>query len=539
MSRSVRDDQDDPLSQSFQDESKETKLVDRGGESEKFLKLLSYSLIVFVLVAALVLICILFVQTRKNAGESLRPCSCPTGVSGGGGANIHSSMKLGATGGCDKEQICFTGPTGPPGGLAFTGATGGTGFTGPRGWDLIINAYGTLTEAFIATIESTIFYPQQYFYVVTIDQRSNKTIPVGISGDMSLHLIFYDGNGGWHDLGPYTGLPGETGPAGAPGVTGPDGPRGAISVGATGATGNTGPTGSTGDTGTLPLGDLFGDGTIFPYPTFVYGFQTTIISQPSLFLTGNVQYDNLTINAGSTVYSNGYQIFCRGILLLNGAIRNDGGTGLAVDQPSSFKGGAGGQWGVFQPGGAGAWSAPAFPTPQFGGGSINSLFASPVGLGGGADGIVGGGAVVELSPQGRWLAYNQLMQPVAGMNTFILPTTNFPGAYLITAGSGGSAPGFGTHGDVPGAGGGGGVVAVWCAILQGNGVISARGGNSGNNSTGGFGSGGGGGGTIITKIAYNLSTVTFDVSGGESLDMTMPGGVNPAYKGNDGGVLHF
>lgn len=146
------------------------------------------------------------------------------------------------------------------------GVQGPQGIQGPMGSFLTPNAYGTLDEdriTFIRTVQGN------YFFLVNPsgDLRTNKLVPTGISGDMSLHLIGWNGTF-FTDYGQLTGAEGPqgiqgpqgvqgergpaglTGPTGAQGVAGIQGERGIAGVnGTNGATGPQGPQGLTGSQG--------------------------------------------------------------------------------------------------------------------------------------------------------------------------------------------------------------------------------------------------------------------------------------------------
>lgn len=146
------------------------------------------------------------------------------------------------------------GPTGPAG---AAGATGPAGPQGPVGPGTQPNEYGNLTEAKISQIQTA---DVDWIFIVNPrtgsngDNRVNPTVPAGIAGDMSGHMIRYDAtSNAWIDYGQWTGLPGPQGPQG---VQGPQGPTGATGpAGATGATGATGAPGAQGPAG--PTGPAY------------------------------------------------------------------------------------------------------------------------------------------------------------------------------------------------------------------------------------------------------------------------------------------
>lgn len=135
-----------------------------------------------------------------------------------------------------------SGPAGAQGLNGSEGPQGPQGVMGPIGATLTPNAYGTLDEAMVASIQGR---PGNYFFLVDPDGdvRANKLVPSGISGDMSLHLIGWNG-ASFRDYGQLTGA---QGPQGIQGPQGPQGERGP--QGLTGATGAQGVAGAQGERG--------------------------------------------------------------------------------------------------------------------------------------------------------------------------------------------------------------------------------------------------------------------------------------------------
>jgi len=152
-----------------------------------------------------------------------------------------------------------TGDTGAAGENGLTGGSGGTGAVGDRGESFNIDHhYTSFDEAAVTEVEG-IGATSENVYIITIynDDRSNLTLPAGISGDMSRHVVMYNGTA-WFDWGIFiggTGGTGAQGPTGATGATGATGNTGEIGDTLTGGTGATGATGATGDIGlTGPTG---------------------------------------------------------------------------------------------------------------------------------------------------------------------------------------------------------------------------------------------------------------------------------------------
>jgi hypothetical protein len=108
-----------------------------------------------------------------------------------------------------------------------TGDTGSQGIQGPPGEASSINSTGDLDEAKVTDIEnnSGASDTELYFYLVQSDIRIDNTTPSGINGDMSTHVVMYDGTS-WTDIGPFVGIKGDkgdTGDTGPPGADGADG----------------------------------------------------------------------------------------------------------------------------------------------------------------------------------------------------------------------------------------------------------------------------------------------------------------------------
>lgn len=153
-----------------------------------------------------------------------------------------------------------TGPRGADGLQGAEGPQGPQGAMGPTGSALVPNDYGTLDEDRVTAIRTR---PGNYFFLVQDggDLREDKLTPTGISGDMSRHVIGWNGTF-FTDYGPLTGAQGvqgiqgpegpqgERGPQGVQGIQGPQGPAGQQGErGITGATGERGPQGIRGEKG--------------------------------------------------------------------------------------------------------------------------------------------------------------------------------------------------------------------------------------------------------------------------------------------------
>lgn len=82
----------------------------------------------------------------------------------------------------------------------------------------------TLDEAKVSATEGLVGPSplDRYMMVVSSDTRSNQALPAGISGDMTLHLVVWDGTD-WHDFGQWTGTTGAQGIQGIQGIQGDPG----------------------------------------------------------------------------------------------------------------------------------------------------------------------------------------------------------------------------------------------------------------------------------------------------------------------------
>jgi len=98
------------------------------------------------------------------------------------------------------------------------GDTGDQGIQGPAGEAFKIDEYDDFDEAKITSIETgSGASPSDLYYFLTLDDtRSNQALPASLNGDMTGHVLMYDGVS-WYDFGPFTGLEGPVGPQGDPG----------------------------------------------------------------------------------------------------------------------------------------------------------------------------------------------------------------------------------------------------------------------------------------------------------------------------------
>jgi hypothetical protein len=230
---------------------------------------------------------------------------------------------------------------------------------------------------------------------------------------------------------------------------------------------------------------LFGDGYLGDY---------TLSSEISLI--SDRSYNNLTINSGGIINTNGYVLRVRGTLTINsgGYIRCNGGNGYdGYPSPTSGYGGTAPysthpEFGVPGYGGDGGQAYGAGTTGNmgatYGSYSVSAAYSPPpfyrAGSGGGGGGQVDDGVSGQAATQG--------------------------GSVWVYAGLGGD----GKYGGYPasscymnggGGGAGGGVCCVYAYTINNAGSIEAKGGNGGNGFTmygaDSGGGGGGGGGTVV------------------------------------------
>jgi hypothetical protein len=240
----------------------------------------------------------------------------------------------------------------------------------------------------------------------------------------------------------------------------------------------------------------------------VGGFAVPLIAVPNPFgdgsdgvvtiaapttLTRAMFYEDLTVDPGITLITDGFPIFVRGTLTNDGTIANNG-----ADGADNFGGGVGGV------GGKGYYGVPGNVGGDAGfiPGSGNTTAST---LGGDGGGAIGGLAVASpiLMPRSRELAVSGLYP------------TGFTGTpILINGGAGGQ--GNDTSSDPgEGGGGGGGVVTALADILINNGVIEAKGGNTGNSfGVAGSFAGSGGGGLVILVYGSKSGAGTTSVIAG-------------------------
>jgi hypothetical protein len=235
---------------------------------------------------------------------------------------------------------------------------------------------------------------------------------------------------------------------------------------------------------------IFGDGS---------DGDVTISSNTSL--AADMYYNNLTVNSGVTLSTNGYRLFVRGTLTVEGSIADNGSTGGGTRAGTSAYNGA--------------WAGGSGGTTTGTAGSSGS--AGPGGGNGGAGGTGSGGAGGAGGTNSTaYLSVYGANKQLRNLAWVIGPHGNGVTAQALEGGSGGGGGG-GNSTQAGGAGGsGGGIVLTAARVLAGSGSITANGGagaNATNTNTGG-GGGGGGGRVFLVSTATTVGSLTVTANGG-------------------------
>lgn len=234
--------------------------------------------------------------------------------------------------------------------------------------------------------------------------------------------------------------------------------------------------------------------------------ELTKVSTNLYSLFKKVFYNNLTINAGVTLLTNGFPIFCKGTLSNSGTISADGNPGN-----SGIAGGAGG--GALSSGefwGSGTGGAGSNSGSGVAGGSTSFALFPIAGGSGGAGGLAAGGSkgLGSLRPL---FPGPPLITPKSAVGVSVggrFDPYLLAGGTMASGSPGGGGGGFGSGSTQGGGGGsGGGCLAIYAAILNINSgcLIAARGGTGGAGATGAGGGGGGAGGVIL--LVYHGGTI--------------------------------
>ena len=227
-------------------------------------------------------------------------------------------------------------------------------------------------------------------------------------------------------------------------------------------------------------------------------------------LTSNKHYNNLTIAAGVSLDTNGWQVFVAGTLTLNNGSRIH----CHGNNASGITGGAARSANFYGLSGAGA-------NGSTNNGASGAQVSNCIGSAGGNGGYA--------SPGSSWGGSGGVASPVqasdGGKNMFVLITSLQTGRILsgvnggkFNGGTGGGA-GFGNSlysGAGAGSGGGICVVFAYSITVNGTATVSANGGLGGNGAAGNAGGGGGGGGGACAVVASHAlpSGLTVSATGG-------------------------
>lgn len=229
-------------------------------------------------------------------------------------------------------------------------------------------------------------------------------------------------------------------------------------------------------------------------------------------------FNNLTINPGISLITNGFRLFVAGTLTNNGTIQWNGAPGIATGAAPAVTGNTNSSFisgsGAAAPGtagGAGGTAAGTAGTNQSGTGLGGAGGAGGAGSGGagGAGGTVG--LIGTSTGPPRWFPYSMMGRVPIGAGT---------GAYQGGAGGGG---GGGDATAAASGGSGGGVVYLAAKTIGGTGAIQARGGAGATPGAGNRGGGGGGGGGLVVVTSQSASAGAIP---GQTID------ANPGALGN-------
>lgn len=237
---------------------------------------------------------------------------------------------------------------------------------------------------------------------------------------------------------------------------------------------------------------------------------TATLSNTSL--SGDAYYKNLTIPNGVLVTTNGFRIFVKNTLTLNGTIDNSAN---AINLGTCGAGAVGGQGQI-------ANGDPGTAAPNSLGGASGFAYGDGLSTTGGA-----AGAVSFSATQGGPASVYNIVQAI-----MMSPMTI---SAKLQGGAGG-AGGGGDNASVQGAGGGvgGGNILICARTITGTGTIQTNGQNGFDSVVGGGGGGGGGGGIVLIYENYS-SLVILNNTGGIGGN----GAFLPSGNGDSGSKILF
>ncbi len=255
---------------------------------------------------------------------------------------------------------------------------------------------------------------------------------------------------------------------------------------------------------------IYGDGSdgtlTFDGSTVLLGITpsgNTYILDRDIFLQAGI------IDAGVTIDTAGFRIFCKGRLTVNGTIQRTPVAGLGDGTAGTITGaktcGSGTAGGAGQANGVGA-AGTALSAACGGAGGAG-------GAGGSGTGGAGGAVTVPTAAQGGVKIIKTMPNALMGVLAGTAAGTLFAGG--CGGGGGGSQTGSNTGG---GGGAGGGVVIIVAKEIAGSGSIFAKGGAGATpTTTTTSGGGGGGGGGVVVTISDQKAlpgTITVSAAGG-------------------------
>lgn len=243
-------------------------------------------------------------------------------------------------------------------------------------------------------------------------------------------------------------------------------------------------------------------------------------------LVKDMFYDNLTVQNGAIVETDGFVIYAKTSVTIDvgGTIRNNGTT--ATGNAGGAAASSNGQLGTGTDGGAGGGAGAGVGSNNLGtfgppGMVSNTARGGTGGTGSAGAGASGGTTTAQAETSGRMAGAWCFMSSRACEGTLTFR--------IGTGGGGGGGSGVAASGG--GGGGGGGTVVVCSPTITNNGAIEARGGNGAAGQIGNAGGGGGGAGGMAWIVTQTYTGNAPDVSGG-----TGGAGSGTGTAGANGGV---
>jgi hypothetical protein len=237
-------------------------------------------------------------------------------------------------------------------------------------------------------------------------------------------------------------------------------------------------------------GSFTWDGTTTP-PNPGIGRPANAPASSTYTLTRDLHAVNMTVNAGVTIVTAGYNIYCQGTLTNAGHISADGNaaSGSAVGTAQTN-----GKFGAGKSGAAGGTGNGAAGTST----GANGYGVGAGGAGGaGATGTAGGGGTVGN------VATAPFLDPMGALRAGVL---NNGGTAVAMIGAAGGGAGGGDGTNAGGAGGNGAwPLGIWAQTVTNTGQITANGGHGGTPAAGNCGGGGGGGSAVLDVYSEHMT----------------------------------